>query len=75
MQLLDSEDKTFLHSLQRTPHQDSLDQCAKVFRHWLDVKSSKPTWGKILEALNAKSVKLSSVAQSIEQMLDKRVRI
>ena len=73
MQLLDSEDESFLHSL-RNRYQDSSDQCREVFIHWLDV-TKKPTWGKILKALNEKSVRLPNVADSIKQMLDKCVSI
>ena len=71
MQLLDTEDETFLRSLS-TRYQDSSDICREVFIHWLDA-TKKPTWGKILKALNQKSVRLPNVADSIKQMLDKRV--
>lgn len=75
LQLLDSDDsddsETFLHSL-KTQHQNNADKCTDVFIRWLDV-DSKATWGKILEALNQKSVNLPKASHNIEQLLDKRV--
>jgi len=73
LQLLDSKDETFLQSL-RTQYQNSLDQCTEVFTHWLDA-CEKPTWGKIIVALNTQAVNLPNVACNIEKMLDNRVSI
>ena len=73
LQLLDSDDsETFLYGL-RTQHQSSLDLCREVFIHWLEV-DNKATWGRILKALNTKSVNLISAADKIDKLLYKPVR-
>ena len=73
LQLLHSDDsETFLRGMQ-TQHHNSLDLCREVFIHWLEVDKTA-TWGRILEALNTKSVNLISAADNINKLLDKRVR-
>jgi len=75
LQLLDSSLRDhFLYTLKTNYQSTSQQQCIQVFMHWLDA-NKKPTWGKIIEALNTQAVNLPSVACDIEKMLDNRVSI
>ena len=71
LQLLDPGDVAFLKGL-RSQYQNSSDQCTEVFMRWLDAYK-KPTWNKIIEALNSNAVNLPNVAYNIEKMVDQQV--
>jgi len=74
LQLLDSYLRDHLLYTLKTNYQNTSQQCMQVFVHWLS-DNKKPTWGKIIEALNTQAVNLPSVAHDIEKMLDNRVSI
>ena len=68
LQLLDSH--TELTNIKdSSAYKDNEDRCREMFSKWIDT-DKKASWNKVVSALKSPSVKLISLANDIEKVMD-----